>query len=163
MDEFRRAQMIEDHIKECQHRIEIINRYMQTAPDASKEECIQNIQSLETVISALQELQQYRTTGLTPRMVEELKENDKRSHKLAVQRAAELDEYRAIGTVEECRAALERQQAKKPSEQSCAEKTHYKCPDCGYVLQTVYADGYRLGNQTKFCEMCGQAIDWSEV
>lgn len=43
----------------------------------------------DTAISAMQELQQYRATGLTPHMVETLKENDKRSHQLAVQRATE--------------------------------------------------------------------------
>lgn len=63
MGEIQSAQRIEEHIKECQHRIKVINRYMQTGPDASKEECIQNIQSLEMVISALQESQQYRQIG----------------------------------------------------------------------------------------------------
>lgn len=48
---------------------------------------------IDTAISAIQELQAYRATGLTPRMVETLKENDKRSHRLAVQRATEADEY----------------------------------------------------------------------
>lgn len=68
---------------------------------------IESIEFCDTVISAIQELQQYRATGLTPHMVETLKENDKKSHRLAVQRATELDEYWAIGTQEECREAIE--------------------------------------------------------
>ena len=51
---------------------------------------------------------------------------------------------------------------KKPIENSCTEKTHYKCK-CGYIFLTKYSDGYRLGNKPNYCERCGQAIDWSEV
>lgn len=57
--------------------------------------------------------------------------------------------------------ALEKQIPKKPVEQETDEKTHYKC-ECGYIMLTVYADGYRLGNQPKYCEKCGQKIDWGE-
>lgn len=55
-----------------------------------------------TIESLTAELQQYRATGLTPRMIEELKEREKRSHRLAVQRATELEEYQKIGTMGEC-------------------------------------------------------------
>lgn len=32
----------------------------------------------------------------------------------------------------------------KPIEDSCEEKTHYKCK-CGYIFLTKYSDGHRLG------------------
>ena len=47
--------------------------------------------TIECLTAEPYELQQYRATGLTPRMIEELKEREKRSHRLAVQRAAEME------------------------------------------------------------------------
>ena len=58
--------------------------------------------------------------------------------------------------------ALEKQVPKKPEEQETTEKTHYKCK-CGYIMLTIWADGYHLGNKPKYCERCGQAIDWEDV
>lgn len=78
---------------------------------------------------------------------------------IAVNALEEIQQYRAIGTVEECREARERQIWKKPIKDSCEEKTHYKC-HCGYIFMTTYSDGYRMGNQPKYCERCGQAISW---
>lgn len=71
--------------------------------------------------------------------------------------------YRAIGTVEECTKAVEKQESKKPTEQGTTEKMRYKCPDCGFIMMTIYVNGYRLGNMPKHCERCGQAIDWTDV
>lgn len=82
---------------------------------------------------------------------------------VACEAMKELQQYKALGTLEEVRAAVEKQKAKKPTEQSCAEKTHYKCPDCGFIMLTEYADGYRLGSQPEFCEKCGKHIDWSNT
>lgn len=58
--------------------------------------------------------------------------------------------------------SMEMDVAMKPIEDSCEEKTHYKCK-CGYIFLTKYSDGYRLGNKPNYCERCGQAIDWSEI
>lgn len=81
---------------------------------------------------------------------------------LAIKAMGEVQEYMTIGTLEEVREAVEKQKEKKPKEQSSTEKTHYKCPDCGYIMMIKYEDGYRLGNQPDYCERCGQHIDWSE-
>lgn len=75
----------------------------------------------------------------------------------------EYKDYRAIGTIKECGIAVEKQIPKKPKEQGTDEKTHYKCPECGWIPLTIYSDGYHLGNKPKYCERCGQAIDWNEV
>lgn len=58
--------------------------------------------------------------------------------------------------------ALEKQMEKKPIENSCTEKTHYKCK-CGYTFLTKYSDGYRIGNKPNYCERCGQAMDWGNI
>lgn len=75
----------------------------------------------------------------------------------------EFNQYRAIGTLEECREAREKQRVKKPSVlvndhdvkighaiYKKGTKT-YKC-DCGGWIGKIH----------KFCPDCGQAIDWME-
>ena len=71
----------------------------------------------------------------------------------------ELLQYRKIGTVEECREAMEKQKPKKCVVDSCPDHTHYKCPSCGKIQLSTYAHGFtRLGRITKYCENCGQAL-----
>ena len=81
----------------------------------------------------------------------------------------ELLQYRAIGTVEECREASEKQKSKTPKDELKinpvidesgayvdAETTVYLlCPNCG---EAVGIDE----NVDKFCRECGQAIQWDE-
>lgn len=67
----------------------------------------------------------------------------------------EIQQYRAIGTVEECREERERQIGKKPVKD---EYNHDCCPNCGWI---VYQDEWG-GRYLPHCENCGQAIDWSE-
>lgn len=69
--------------------------------------------------------------------------------------------YLTNDDMENIEYALEKQIPKMPVEQATDEKTHYKC-ECGYIMLTVYASGYRLGNQPKYCHKCGQKLDWSE-
>ena len=67
----------------------------------------------------------------------------------------ELKQYRAIGTPEECRTAVEKQTAKKvKSISQVKDGDSYvgligRCPCCGDILEedTVYCD-------------CGQRLDW---
>lgn len=87
----------------------------------------------------------------------------KKAMTVAIQSMEKLQEYEKLGTLEEVSEAVKKQILKKPDEKSSTEKTHYKCPVCGNIMLTVYADGYRLGNEPKYCEDCGQAIDWSNV
>lgn len=75
----------------------------------------------------------------------------------------EQDEKEVAFDFDRAIEALEKQIPKKPKEQGTDEKTHYKCPECGWIPLTIYSDGYHLGNKPKYCERCGQAIDWNEV
>ena len=71
----------------------------------------------------------------------------------------ELEQYRKIGTVEECREAVDKQKAKKCVIDSCPDHTHYKCPSCGKIHLSRYKHGCpSLGRIPRFCEYCGQAI-----
>lgn len=63
-----------------------------------------------------------------------------------------LEQYRAIGTVEECRESRERQRAKKPIKIApCKSVNYFKCSSCGEFLS--------IGKP--FCKECGNAVDWS--
>lgn len=62
-----------------------------------------------------------------------------------------LEQYRAIGTVEECMEARERQKPKKYRKtHPCKSVTYYQCPCCNGVLHI----------NENFCGECGQAILW---
>lgn len=82
---------------------------------------------------------------------------------LSISTLQEIQKYRAIGTVEECREAMERQRAKKPVEY---EDKYYGCPVCDNVLLHKW-ERYPVTfvdkrNGLPYCLSCGQAIDWSE-
>ena len=71
----------------------------------------------------------------------------------------EWEKYHAIGTPEECRAAVEKQKAKKPpvvNRPSIFVKVPV-CPNCS--TQEHYQQLY---GKTKYCSNCGQKLDWSD-
>ena len=62
---------------------------------------------LEAFNVVIEESKQYHETGHTPSMVKSLIRDDIQAHKHAIEHAIRLDKYTAIGTPEECRAAVE--------------------------------------------------------
>ena len=68
----------------------------------------------------------------------------------------EIQQYREIGTVEECRKAVEKQKAKKPKELD-TEYGYFICGNCGGAI--AYTDDFK---SHKYCLNCGQAIEWKE-
>ena len=83
---------------------------------------------------------------------------------MAVNALEEIEQYRAIGTVEECLAAVE-QEAKKVIEKYKAkapedieaygeDAVFGYCPVCGGLQNTVW--------NAKYCGDCGQKLDWSD-
>ena len=72
----------------------------------------------------------------------------------------ELQRYRAIGTVEECREAVEKQNPKKIIIRNLRSTF---CPTCGHELSTSWDDGYyKHPTFLERCPNCGQAISWEE-
>lgn len=65
-----------------------------------------------------------------------------------------LVQYRAIGTVEECREAMERQTAKKPI--MYKDTNRADCPICGATVRGI------KGPFGDWCSKCGQELDWFE-
>lgn len=77
----------------------------------------------------------------------------------AIEALKEVQQYREIGTVEECREAIEKQ---KPHSVLCKEFNIwgtiveiYKCPNCGEKIRDKT-------KKSKYCKKCGQAILWDE-
>lgn len=91
------------------------------------------------------------------------------AYDMAIEALEEIQQYREIGTVEECREAVEKQKPKRPKDElkikpvldengayADADMTVYlMCPNCGEMVSIDdMCDG--------FCRECGQAIDRSE-
>lgn len=62
---------------------------------------------------------------------------------------SELDAYKEIGTVEECREAVEKQKPKKPVLRNDNGKLRKSCSVCGCFFSPL----------SRSCPKCGQAID----
>ena len=74
----------------------------------------------------------------------------------------ELEQYRAIGTVEECREAVKKQKPKKCDVIKDNFRIYYNCPTCNHCLRVEYDHGSWMGKKSKNCSKCGQAINWEE-
>lgn len=85
---------------------------------------------------------------------------------MAISAIKEVQQYREIGAVKECREAVEKQKAKKPDIYTdtrnmvdlhgnvYAEQANvYLCPTCESFI------GYVGNNIFHYCPVCGQAID----
>lgn len=85
---------------------------------------------------------------------------DRDTFKTAITALKEIQQYRKIGTVEECRDAVEKTKAKKCVQDTCPDHTHYKCPTCRKIQMSEYKRGIRiLGRITNFCDNCGQGLE----
>lgn len=124
-------------------------------------------------VEALKEIQQYREIGTVEEIKTAKKYIDlKKKCGTPTNTIDVCAEYVAIGTVEECREAMEKQKAKKPKEilrhrggfelRHCPNcNTDYEvdgrytitdgyCPKCGKLLDSAFRH---------YCGNCGQAID----
>ena len=76
---------------------------------------------------------------------------------MAISALKEIQQYRKIGTVEECREAVEKQTPKKPVK----DKYHHNCcPNCGWIVSGEGGYGEEF---CPHCENCGQAIQWENL
>ena len=80
---------------------------------------------------------------------------------MAIEALEEVRQYREIGTMEECREAVEKQEAERIEYETNAVFSngfsHYrigKCPICD--------NRYNSNNEINYCSKCGQKLDWSE-
>ena len=97
-------------------------------------------EAFDVAISALKEIQLYKDNKLC------LVPEDVYSRQ-----CGELDAYKEVGTVEECREAVEKQKPKKPH-RNYKKFSGLWCK-CGWYL------GQKQCLDIKYCPNCGQAID----
>ena len=78
----------------------------------------------------------------------------------AISALQEIRRYREIGTVEECREAVEKQKVKYIKiEAYCPAH----CPTCRFELSESLGDGYyKYFENLSRCPKCGQKICWDE-
>lgn len=69
--------------------------------------------------------------------------------RVAISSIDKIKQYRAIGTIEECREAMEKQRGKKEVLESYCGFDSYECPVCG-------AD---VNCRNKYCHRCGQKLE----
>ena len=107
-------------------------------------------ESLDMAIIALKEIQLYKDNKLC------LVQEDVYSRQ-----CSELDAYKEIGTVEECREAVEKQAAERINYETNAVFNngfgYYrigKCPICNSC--------YNSNDEIKYCSKCGKKLDWSK-
>lgn len=67
---------------------------------------------------------------------------------MAIEALKEIQQYRKIGTVEECQEAVEKQKPKKPVLRNDNGKLRKSCPVCGCFFSPL----------SRSCPKCGQAI-----
>ena len=89
-------------------------------------------------------------------------EDDYKANEMAIQALEEVQKYREIGSIEECRASIGKQIPKKPTYEGdgyAPDETfvwdEWICPCCGTMYEVDYDD-------YDYCPNCGQAIDWSD-
>ena len=112
--------------------------------------------------------------------MKEVWENIPQAISIAEKALTEIQQYRAIGTVEECREARERQRGKKPilcknevggmlidyadghGEYKTQTNNWFRCPCCNEAVGQRIIVHKHIHDQRKkkFCEKCGQAISW---
>lgn len=81
---------------------------------------------------------------------------------MAIQALEKVQQYRAIGTPEECQAAVEKQTAMKGIREKIKKgynrgRHHYYCPIC--YEKGDLRNKYNVG---LYCSDCGQKLDWSD-
>ena len=122
-------------------------------------------EALKKAITAMQELQALHNQGL---ILERLKDIDFRdkvighiNYKNYMSVKDDLEDYQQIGTLDEVREAVKKQNAKKPTYDGdgyAPDGTfvwdEWLCPHCGTIYEVDYDD-------YDYCPKCGQHIDWS--
>ena len=96
------------------------------------------------------------------KVIERVKKSDGFYHseenQIIIQALKEVEQYRALGTVEKLKEAREKQVAKKPKVCKTPNtsfgkaRTYYVCPNCSAKMCCDW----------KFCFECGQALKWGE-
>ena len=77
------------------------------------------------------------------------------AYAMAIKALKEVQQYQAIGTVEECREAVEKQKPQIPEFQHMLSDyvAKFKCPGCGHYFNYNCTD-----DEIFYCNDCGRAL-----
>lgn len=90
------------------------------------------------------------------------RKNEIQGYEMAIKALEEVQKYRKIGTVEECRAWKEKQNAKKVISFDYNNGTvNYGCPVCKRKIISKIDGKWCGGTFNEYCDRCGQKLDWS--
>lgn len=87
-----------------------------------------------------------------------------KANRAAIKALEEVQKYRAIGTIEECQAAVVKQTAKKPifSHNLSDTLSVFHC-ECGNIIKVSHDIGIMDNNNApNYCSNCGCKFDWSD-
>lgn len=129
----------------------------------------QFFEGIDVAIKALEEIQRWHTSEVNPNiknvfanMSTQICHNCDHKDEYIEELEAEIEQYRAIGTPEECRAAVEKQTARKGIREKIKKgynrgMHHYYCPVC--YEKGDLRNKYNVG---LYCSDCGQKLDWED-
>ena len=112
--------------------------------------------AFDTAIKALEDVQRYHAIG-TPEELQTMKEHGGFTGVELANIAAmqmKLKEYEAIGTEEECRAAVDKRTVMKP-----IRMDKCTCPSCGTHNEVWKKRRNTLPSDIVYCWHCGQAVE----
>lgn len=91
------------------------------------------------------------------------RKNEIQGYEMAIKALEEVQQYRAIGTPEECRSWKEKQNAKKVISFDYNNGTvNYGCPVCKRKIISKIDGEWCGGTFNEYCDRCGQKLDWSD-
>lgn len=137
-------------------------------------------EAMGLAVKSLEEIQQYRAIGKPKEIKQKLEELERwHTYRLAInvknpfakmstsichncdhkdeyieELEAEIKEYRAIGTQEECMDAVEKQKEKKP-----IRNDKCTCPSCGTHNEVFKKRRNTVAHDIVYCWHCGQAVE----
>lgn len=132
-------------MQELQEQREIINK---NKDYSEVQKWMQNI--IDDAMVCLDEMKQDAKKNLNTHYIPLLYEGRNRKAKTVIYALIELNAYKQLGTLEEAREAVQRQQAKKPSPMLGIYGRVYECKECGNELEMY----------SKYCPFCGQKQEW---
>lgn len=132
-------------------------------PEKAIEELSSDLKTIEEMMAYIRDFENGNDLLLA------YKTNRMEALEAAIFALKEIQQYREVGTVEECRKAVEKQRPKKPVckpkpyNESVGFNEEWFCPSCGAYIGYFY-EGMDEPEQMEYCNECGQHIarDWSD-
>lgn len=125
----------------------------------NNQDCAKCAHEHDQLAEWLEELKQYRETGLSPEDLFSINFNENQLRLVKM-----LEEYRVIiGSLGECRVAMEKQTAKKVISFEYHNGTiNYGCPVCKRKIISKINGEWCGGTFNGYCDRCGQRLDWGD-